>query len=118
MSYLETTIMFVADIIIYLGLAILIQSKRDSGLPFLQYLKSFFVKVKREAIVSKTINNNIINNNENNIENQINNNIENENGNKSKINFEIHHQELSTINQQKSKQNQCLRLINISKNFE
>ena len=113
MTYLETCIMFVADIIIYLGLAVLIQSKKDSGLPFLQYLKSFFVKVKRDTIVQKT--NYSINNEDNNIMNE-NNIIENEN--KSKLHFEIHHQELSTINQQKSEKNQCLRLINISKNFE
>ena len=38
--------------------------------------------------------------------------------NNNKINFEIHHQKLSTIDKQKSEQNQCLKLINISKSFE
>ena len=99
MSYIDTTAIYVADIILYLGSAILIQSYKDSGLPFLQYLKSCFTKVKRE-----TRENNSINDNDNE-----NNNI---------TNFEIHHQELSTLNRQKKEQNQCLKLINVSKNFD
>ena len=97
MSYIDTTIIFVVDIILYLGVAIIMQSYRDSGLPFLQYLKSFFTKVKRETGEHKNIYDN-----ESNISK----------------NFEIHHQELSTLNQQKKEQDQCLRLVNVSKNFD
>ena len=99
MSYIDTTVIYVADIILYLGSAILIQSYKDSGLPFLQYLKSCFTKVKRETGGNNNIND-----------------IDNENNNLK--NFEIHHQELSALNKQKKEQDQCLKLVNVSKNFD
>ena len=97
MSYLETIILFIVDIIFYLGLTILIESYQNSGLSFFQYLKSFFTKVNRNVapLTSKLIENEKI----------------------KTIDFEIHHQELSAINQQKKEQNQCLKLINVSKSF-
>ena len=99
MSYIDTTAIYVADIILYLGSAILIQSYKDSGLPFLKYLKSCFTKVKRETGENYSIN-------------------DNDNENNNLTNFEIHHQELSTLNKQKKEQDQCLKLINVSKNFD
>ena len=98
MSYLETCIMFITDIVFYFGLSIFIQSYRDSGLPFFQYIKSYFTKVHRDI---GNLTSNLI-----------------ENDNKENIQFETHHQELSQINQQKKEQNQCLKLVNVSKNFD
>ena len=40
MSFIEVMVMYIVDIIIYLGLAIIIQSYRDSGLNFFDYIKS------------------------------------------------------------------------------
>ena len=99
MSFLETIIMYLAEIVFYLGLSIIIQSVRDSGLSFFQYLKSFFVKVQRETKKNVLID-------------------EKDKDEKSEINFQIYHQELSQFNQQKKEQDQCLRLINVSKNFD
>ena len=98
-SYMETILIYILDILFYLGLSIFIQSYRDSGLTFYPFIKSFFVSVSREInhITSYS--------------------IENENINRI-INFEIHHQELSDLNQQKHKMNQSLKIINISKNFD
>ena len=98
-SYMETILIYILDILFYLGLSIFIQSYRDSGLTFYPFIKSFFVSVSREInhITSYS--------------------IENENNNRI-INFEIHHQELSDLNQQKHKMNQSLKIINISKNFD
>ena len=99
MSIIEVIIMYIVDIIFYLGMSVFIQSYRDSGLHFFPYLKSFFTKVSRISNIPQ--NSSLL--------------IENENS--KPINFEIHHQELSPVNQQKKEQNQCLRLINVSKNF-
>ena len=97
MTFLETIIMYIAEIVFYLGLSFIIQSFRDSGLSFFQYLKSFFVKVQRET--KKDIL------------------IDEKDKDKKEINFKIYHQELSPFNQQKKEQDQCLKIINISKNF-
>ena len=98
MSYMESIIMYIASIIFYIGLSIIISSYKNSGLNFFLYIKSFFTKVSR--VESKTL---IEKNNTDKI------NIDNNN---------IHHQELSPINQQKSAENQCLKIYNVSKNFD
>ena len=94
MSYIESIVMFVVDIIFYIGLSVIVQSYKDSGLPFFLYVKSFFKKVSRNGDITKE---------EINI-----------NGDK----YEKHFQELSEINRQKSEQNQCLKLVNVSKSFD
>ena len=96
-SFIEVMIMYIVDIIFYLGLSILIQSYRDSGLSSFEYIISFFKKVERKA--------------------DPNNSLLIEGDNVSKLNFEVHHQELSPQNQQKKKEDQCLKLINVSKSF-
>ena len=96
-SYIETLVMYVTEIIFYLGLALIIQSYKDSGLPFLLYVKSFFKKVTRDGTLTQI-------------------NIEEENKLPSEK-FEKHFQELSEKNRQKLEQNQCLKLVNVSKNF-
>ena len=104
MSYMETLIMYVGEIILYLGLALIIQSYKDSGLPFFLYIKSFFVSVSRKEI--------------NNLINQENENINNKNNNISKKNkFEKHFQALSEINKEKSEENEDLKLLNVTKSF-
>ena len=96
-SFIEVMLMYIVDIIFYLGLSILIQSYRDSGLSFFDYIKSFFKKVERKADPNSSLL------------------IEGDNVNK--LNFEVHHQELSPQNQKKKDENQCLKLINVSKSF-
>jgi ABC-type multidrug transport system fused ATPase/permease subunit len=93
MSFIESIIMYIVDIIFYLGLSIFIQSFRDSGLHFIPYLKSFFSKTVSKIYLP----------------------LENENIIQQK--FEINHQELSEINKQNKQQNKCLQLINVSKSF-
>ena len=96
--------MYVGEIILYLGLALIIQSYKDSGLPFFLYIKSFFVSVSRKEI--------------NNLINQENENINNKNNNISKKNkFEKLFQALSEINKEKSEENEDLKLLNITKSF-
>ena len=95
--YIETVIMYIVDIIFYLGLAIIIQSYKDSGLPFFSYIKSCFTKVSRDVDGVNTL---ITNNNDDSI-----------------LTFERHFQELSNLNQERSKKNECLKLVNVSKSF-
>ena len=78
-SFIESIIMYLVDIIIYLGLSIFIQSYKDSGLNFIPYLKSLFCKN-----VSRKIEKDFL--------------LEKENINQPK--FETYHQKLSEINQQ------------------
>ena len=92
LSYMESIIMYLVDILLYSLLSIFIESYKNSGLDFFQFIKSFFTKVSRT-----------INYEQNEIEKI--------------IEFERHFQELSPINKQKKSQNDCLSLVNISKNF-
>ena len=99
-SYMESILIYIFDIVLYLGLSFIIQSYKDSGLDFYDYIKSFFVNV------SRNVNPLDANTNLNEFE---------------KLNvpkFEAHHQELSPINMQKREQNNCLKIINVSKNFD
>ena len=99
MSYVETIIIYIVDIFLYLGISAFIHSYRNSGLTFYPYIKSFFTHVSRDS---------------NKISSLL---IEKENIN-SIINLKAHHQELSVINQQKQLNNQSLKIVNVSKNFD
>ena len=105
MSFMESIIMYIVEIIFYLSLSLIIQSYRDSGLNFFSYVKSFFTKVSREVNHKA---NSLIENHNNNIDND----------QKEGIKFDTYHQELSNVNQQKLEANQCLQIINVSKNFD
>ena len=105
MSFMESIIMYIVEIIFYLSLSLIIQSYRDSGLNFFSYVKSFFTKVSREVNHKA---NSLIENHNNNIDND----------QKEGIKFDTYHQELSNVNQQKLEANQCLKIINVSKNFD
>ena len=95
MSIIEVFLMYFFEIIFYLGLSIFIQSYKDSGLNFISYLKSYYTKVSRKSNVVESI---LIDNTEH-------------------LSYEVHHQELSPANQEKSRQHKCLKLENVSKNF-
>ena len=97
-SFMESVLIYILDITLYLGLSVIIQKYKDSGLEFYDFIKSFFVNVSRSTHV---------------IEHKLN-EIEKLNIPK----FGTHHQELSPINKQKKEQNSCLKIINVSKNFD
>ena len=97
-SYMESTLMFIFEIVLYLGLTLIIQSYNDSGLEFWDYIKSFIFNVSR---------------NTDNI-----NHIQDEAEKLNIKNFETHHQELSNKNRQQKEQNTCLKIINCSKYFD
>ena len=99
-SYFESFIMYIVEIIVYFGLSIFILSYQDSGLPFCYFLKSCCTKVSRNVNIINSINNDgeTLKEDENS-------------------KFEKHFQELSEINKQKLEQNNCLKLVNVSKSF-
>ena len=92
--------MYLVDILLYSILSIFIQKYLNSGLSFLQFIKSFYTKVSRKIEINPIENNEEIGNNENIIK------------------FENHFQELSPINKQRKEQDDCLKIVNISKNFD
>ena len=102
-SFMESMIMYLVDIILYSFLTLFIVKYKNSGLTFCQYLKSYFREVSREAVAPQ----NLIND-----DNENNDNADNI------IEFEKYFQELSFINQQKKEQNDCLRILNITKKFD
>ena len=97
-SLIESSAMFIFDIILYLGLSVIIQSYKDSGLDFWDFIKSKFVNVSRN-----------VNNTRQNYEEAEKLNVQK---------FETHHQELSNKNKQQKEQNTCLKIVNVSKYFD
>lgn len=96
-SYAESFLFFIVQIILYSGLSFLIQSYKNSGLNFFSYLVSF---CKKDSKINKEILNE-----------------ENENENKNILNYEVHHQELSLINQQKKNEGKSLKISGVTKKF-
>ena len=96
MSYIETMIMYFVEIIFYLSLSCFIYSYKHSGLPFCSYMKSCFTKVTRNIGNVDILEDNKLNDET----------------------FEKHFQELSETNKEKLESNQCLKLVNVSKNFD
>ena len=96
-AYFETFLFFCYQIFLYTFLILFIQSYKDSGLTFCSYLKSFFTDVSRNVVI--------------NIEDQANQPLINEN------NYEIHHQELTFIEQQKKNENKYLKIAGVTKRF-
>ena len=97
-SYMETLIMYIVDIILYLGLSYFIQVYRESGLSLSSFIKTiFFTSNLENNHISSTLL---------------------ESNNVKKTNFETHHQDLTEANLQYQYRNQCLKLINVSKNYE
>ena len=99
-SFMESVLIYIFDIIFYLGLSVIIQSYKDSGLEFFDYIKSFITNVTRNI-------------------NPLDNNLKLSEREKLNIpRYETHHQELSPINKQKKEQNSCLKIVNVSKYFD
>ena len=101
-SYMESIIMYIIDIIIYFSIGIFIQSYQQSGLNFISFIKSFFVKISLDI---KDVDNMDILLEE-----------ENEDNNKKFSNI-MYHQEISNINKEKKEKNQFLKIKNINKRY-
>ena len=94
-SFIESICMYLFDIIFYLLLSIFISKYKQSGLGFFQFIMSFCKNVSRKI------------------------NKEKENKNDLKVlNFEKHFQDLSPFNQERKALNDCLRIVNVTKNFD
>jgi len=94
-SFKESIIMYLFDIIFYSLLSIFISKYKQSGLGFFQFLMSFCKSVPRKI------------------------NKKRENKNDLKVlNFEKHFQDLSPFNQKRKAQDDCLRIVNVTKNFD
>ena len=98
-SYLESFLFFLLQIVFYGTISIFIQSYKNSGLSFCLYLKSFCSNVSREinnddheALIGDDRINNI-------------------------LNYNVHHQSLSLIQQQKLNENKCLKIVKVTKQF-
>ena len=100
-GYFEAMVMYIVDIIIYFGLAVFIQSYKESGLNFSQFILSWFKKVSRNVELADLINEDRENLNE-----------------EENPKYKKHFQELSQLNKQKVEANLCLKLVNVSKSFE
>ena len=96
-AYWESLIIYIVSTLIFSFLSMFIEKYKNSGLPFFQFAKSLFTEVNRNIYIEQNVNN------------EINDNI---------VQFERNFQELSPINQQKSQMNDCLRIVNICKNFD
>ena len=109
-SYMESIIMYFAEIILYTLLSVFVEKYNNSGLPFFQFIKSRFVRVSR----------NVNNNQGNYIEIQENNNEIKENNENINniIQFQNNFQELTPLNKTRKENNECLKLVNICKNFD
>ena len=94
-SLIDSIIMYLFDIILYSLLLLFISKYKQSGLGFFQFLMSFCQKVSRKI------------------------NQKEENKNDIKVlYFEKHFQDLSAFNQQRKSQNDCLSMVNVTKNFD
>ena len=92
-SYFQNMIMYVVEIIFYLILIIFINLYKDSGLSFILFIKSIFVKD-----VSRNIE--ILQEQEDDL-----------------LQYEEHHQELSALNKEKKQLNNFLKITNITKKY-
>ena len=98
-SYLESILMYLINIVFFIIIGIIIQLYNSSGLNLYQFSKSIFTKVYRrveevDSLMDDDKEENIL------------------------LFYKIHHQELSDINKLKQKKNECLKFINVTKNFD
>ena len=99
-TYLESILFFIAEIIFYSCLALFVQSYKKSGLNFCLYLKSFFTNVSRNIDI---------------MQQPLINGQDYEGSNI--LNYEIHYEELSLLNKQKKHENKCLKVVGVTKKF-
>ena len=93
-SYIDNLIMFIVEICFFSLICLFIISFQNSGLPFIDFIKSIFTKVNRKI---KSINNDI---SSDNIENNI---------------MKKYHEELTEINLNLKNRNEYLNIKNITK---
>ena len=98
-AYIESFLFFILQLIFYNGIAWFIHSYKRSGLNFCLYLKSFCSEVSRN--VENEFHEPLVNDNANNI-----------------LNYEVHHQNLSLIEQQKKNENKYLKINKVTKRFD
>ena len=93
--YLDTFIMFIVEILLYSFISLFYKYYKNSGLPFLDYVKSFFIKVNREIDE-----NNLITNKD------------------SELSLERHHEELNEANKTLKSQNMYLDIRGVTKKYD
>ena len=94
-SYFDTLIMFIVEIFFYLFLSFFIRAYKNSGLPFIAFIKSIFTKVNREIDYNSS---------SDNIK-EINNSLER------------NHEELNEINNSLKAQNLYLNIKNVTRRY-
>ena len=102
-SLLINMIILVVEIIILLLILIVSTKKKELGLSFIEFIKYIFTKNRPNILVENI---NIIDDNDNDNDNIINFN-----------NISIKHEELSDINKALKQENNCLKIQNISKEY-
>ena len=94
LTYLDTIIMLIVEVILYSFLGFFFKSYKNSGLPFIDYLKSIFKKVNRNIIIP-----------------------EKSPLKKDEFDFEQNHEELNEVNKSLMIQNSYLNIKNVSRNY-
>ena len=91
-SYLDTLIMFIIEIIFYIFISFFAKYYQNSGLPFLDFLKSIFTKVSRDTL---SLSNNV-----------------------TESSLEINHEDLNEVNQSLKSNNTYLNLKNVTRKYD
>ena len=91
-SYFDTLIMFIVEIIFYLFISFFAKYYQNSGLPFLDFLKSIFTKVSRDTL---SLSNNV-----------------------TETSLEINHEDLNEVNQSLKSNNTYLNLKNVTRKYD
>ena len=93
--YLDTFIMFIVQIVLYLVISLFYKYYKNSGLPFFYFIKSFFIKVNREIVEDNLISNKA-----------------------PELSLEKHHEELNEINKSLKSQNLSLDIRSVTKKYD
>ena len=92
-SYLDTLIMFIVEIIFYIFISVFVKFYQNSGLSFLQFIKSIFTKVNRETYIKVLSSNN-------------------------ELSLERNHEELNETNKSLKSQNIYLNIKNVTRKYD
>ena len=95
-SYFDTLIMFIVEIILYLFLSFFIRAYKNSGLSFIEFIKSIFTKVNRK----------------------IDYNISSDNIKEVNNSLERNHEELNEVNNSLKSQNLYLNIKNVTRRYD
>ena len=98
-SYMGSTLMYLINIIFFVIIGVIIQLYNLSGLNFFQFFKSIFTKISLNVEEQDSF-------------------IDDDKEETILLFYKIHHQELSELNKVKKEKNECLKFINVAKNFE